>query len=79
MSDEILRVLDALADEKGEDRVRRARAELERKDAAIKALADALELHGMHREICPAIQMDKRRGACTCGLDAALRLAGRLP
>lgn len=52
--------------------------EREETGRTIKALADALEKHGAHSETCPKIRIDRRRGPCVCGLDAALRLAGRL-
>lgn len=57
----------------------RARAAEMQQATTIKALADALEARGLHAEGCPRIRIDQFYSECTCGLGAALRLAGRLP
>lgn len=55
--------------------------EVAKKDAIIKALADALTERGMHTYECAAwlSNGDFDESACSCGLSPALRLAGRLP
>lgn len=67
----------------------RARAEEEERltkdlqaaEEKIKALADALVEHGRHPDDCSAwlANGDFDEAECSCGIAAALRLAGRLP
>lgn len=55
------------------DEEERSEKLLQEKDATIKTLADALTFaERRHAPGCPP-------AICTCGADAALRLAGRLP